>query len=129
MDFDERMLFEGNFEEASGRQGMDSLLRSGLAFTGLVCANDEMAAGAMDRAREHGLHIPDDISIIGFDNVFFSRYLNPKLSSIGCQIDEMGRMAARCVLKTVYGARNIHIQNQFKPSLELRASVKSRQTA
>jgi hypothetical protein len=41
----------------------------------------------------------------------------------------MGRMAARCVLKTVYGVRNIHIQNQFKPSLELRASVKSRQTA
>jgi len=129
MDFDERMLFEGNFEEASGRQGMDSLLRSGLPFTGLVCANDEMAAGAMDQAHEHGLHIPDDISIIGFDNVFFSRYLNPKLSSIGCQIDEMGRMAAHCVLKTVYGARNIHIQNQFKPSLELRASVKSRQTA
>jgi LacI family transcriptional regulator len=124
--FDGQLLFEGNFEESSGRQGMTSLLQSGRSFTGLVCANDEMAAGAMDVAREQGMKIPDDVSIIGFDNVFFSRYLTPKLSSISCRIDEMGRMAARCVLKTMYGEEQLSIQNEFQPSLVLRASVKSR---
>jgi len=123
---DERLLYEGDFEEASGRAAMEKLLQSGIPFTGIVCANDEMAAGAMDTARAWGLSIPDDISVIGFDNVEFTNYLNPKLSSIGCRIEEMGIMAARCVLKYAYGESDLEIRNTFEPHLVLRESVKSR---
>lgn len=123
---DERLFYEGDFEEASGRAAMEYLLQSGIPFTGIVCANDEMAAGAMDTARTLGLSVPDDISVIGFDNVEFTNYLNPKLSSIGCRIDEMGIMAARCVLKYAYGESDLEIINTFEPHLVLRESVKSR---
>jgi LacI family transcriptional regulator len=126
IEVDERLVFEGDFEEASGRQAMNHFLKLGLSLTGVVCANDEMAAGVMDTARSKGLKIPDDISVIGFDNVDFTTYLNPKLTSIDCRIDEMGQMAARCVLKNAYGESDLEIQNTFEPNLVLRESVKSR---
>ncbi|MGA9574760.1 MAG: LacI family DNA-binding transcriptional regulator [Lysobacterales bacterium] len=124
--YNEQLTFEGTFEESSGRAAMRYLLQLGIPFTGLVSANDEMAAGAMDTAREAGLKIPDDLSIIGFDNVSFSRFLHPKLSSIDCRIDEMGQMAARCVLKNMYGQTDLEVQNSFEPKLILRESVKNR---
>ncbi len=123
---DEKLIVEGDFEEASGRVAMTKLLSLSMPFTGVVCANDEMAAGAMDTARKQGLNVPTDISIIGYDNVNFTRYLHPKLSSIGCRIREMGQMAARCVLKNAYGQTDLEIQNTFKPRLVLRDSIKSR---
>ena len=124
--FDEKLVVEGDFEEASGRAAMLQLLSLNVPFTGVVCANDEMAAGAMDTARKQGLKVPDDISVIGYDNVNFTHYLHPKLSSIGCRISEMGQMAARSVLKNAYGRTDLEIQNSFKPRLVLRDSIKSR---
>ncbi len=126
LEFDERLVFEGDFEAASGREGLQYLLQSGQEFTGLICANDEMAAGAMESAHQQGLRIPDDLSVIGFDNVFFTRFLNPQLSSVGCRIDEMGQMAARTILKRVYGEENLVIQNRFEPEVIMRASVGGR---
>ena len=124
--FNEKLIAEGDFEEASGRVAMTQLVSLGIPFTGVVCANDEMAAGAMDTARKQQLNVPNDISIIGYDNVNFTHYLHPKLSSIGCRIREMGQMAARCVLKNAYGQTDLEIQNSFKPRLVLRDSIKSR---
>ena len=126
VEMDERLLFEGDFEEASGRQAMKYFLQQDIPFTATVCANDEMAAGAMDTARSQGLVIPDDMSVIGYDDVDFTHYLHPRLSSIGCRINEMGLMAARCVMKNAYGEKDLEIQNTFEPNLVLRESVKSR---
>jgi len=124
--FDPRLLAEGNFEEASGRSGMEHLIQSGVSFSGLVCANDEMAAGAIRVAREHGLHIPEDLSVVGFDNVFFTRYMHPELTTIAYPIEKMGQMAARCVLRDVYGKTGQEIQARFEPELLRRASVSDR---
>lgn len=121
--FDPLLLVEGDYEEASGRDGMEQLLQKNIPFTGLVCANDEMAAGAIWVAREHGMNIPDDLSVIGFDNVFFTRYMHPQLSTIGYPIDTMGQMAARCVLRDVYAKTDLDIQLYFEPELVRRASI------
>jgi LacI family transcriptional regulator len=126
LDFDERLAFEGTFEEESGREGINYLLNQKQPFTGLVCANDEMAAGAMDSARSQGLSIPGDLSVMGYDDVAFARFLNPQLSSVNCRIEEMGQMAARAVLKHAYAKKNLDIQNNFKPHVILRASLSSR---
>ena len=123
LDFNRELLAEGNYEEASGRQGMRRLLQQEIPFTGLVCANDEMAAGAIKVAQQRGMTIPDDLSIIGFDNVFFTTYMNPTLSTVHYPIDVMGRMAARCVLRDVYGRNGMDIQNRFEPIVVRRAST------
>mgnify|MGYP000867846300 CR=1 FL=1 len=121
--FNQQLVVEGDYEESSGRSGMQQLLNAGIPFTGLVCANDVMAAGAIEIARENGVIIPDEISIVGFDNVFFTRYMHPKLSTIDYPIDTMGRMAARCVLRDVYGKTDPDIQYRFEPTLVRRDSI------
>jgi LacI family transcriptional regulator len=123
LSFDERLLVEGDFEESSGRKGMKKLLDQNVPFTGLVCANDVMAAGAMAVARQQGMAIPGDLSVVGFDNVFFTRYMNPQLSTVEYPIGEMGRMAARCVLRDVYGKSGTDIRNRFEPKLVQRDSI------
>jgi LacI family transcriptional regulator len=123
VEFDESRVVEGDYQEETGRQGMRRLLQRGIEFSALVCANDEMAAGAIAVARENNLVIPDDLSVIGFDNVFFTRYMHPALSTINYPIDIMGRMAARCVLRDFYGTRGLEIQNRFEPKLVRRATT------
>ncbi len=121
--YDQQMVVEGDYEESSGRKGMKQLLQRKAHFTGLVCGNDEMAAGAIGYAREHGLSIPADLSVVGFDNVFFTRYMHPQLSTVDYPIEKMGQMAARCVLRDVYGKTDDDIQCRFEPRLVERASI------
>lgn len=124
VEFDARLMVEGNFQEDGGIRGMQRLLETGRPFSALVCANDEMAAGAVGVAREKGIDIPDELSIMGFDNMFFTRYFRPQLSTVNFPIREIGQMAARCALKLVYGQQQIEIQNMFEPSLVMRHSIK-----
>ncbi|QGX41541.1 LacI family DNA-binding transcriptional regulator [Permianibacter aggregans] len=124
--FDAALMREGDFESASGAQAMSELLKAGKKFTAVVCGNDEMACGAMNTARDAGLQLPEDLSIIGFDNVIMSRYTFPHLSTIDYPIGEMGRMAAKWVLKNIYQQDDIDIIHHFEPSLILRDSVKAK---
>ena len=121
--FDAKLMVEGDYHELGGSSAMNELLGRGLPFTAIVCANDEMAAGAMDAARARGLSIPDDMSFVGFDNAPLARYLYPKLTTVNYPVAEMGRMAARWVLRNVYEDDGVVIQNVFEPTLVERASA------
>ncbi len=121
--FDENLYFIGDFKETGGRDGIKQLLSNPKPFTALVCANDEMASGAMTYAREHGIALPNDLSIIGYDNIIFSRHIYPKLTTIDNPVYEMGHMAAKLVLKNVYKQKDIEIKHSFEPTLISRDSI------
>jgi len=121
--FDERLLVEGNYRETGGSDAMTRLLQQGVPFSAVVCANDETAVGAMDVIRASGLSIPDEMSIVGFDNAPLSRYLYPKLSTVDNPIGEMGSMAAHWVLQNIYDREGAEIQHVIEPRLVIRAST------
>ena len=122
--FDERLLYEGDFHETGGSRALNHLLGTGIPFTAVVCANDESAAGAMSAAHDRGLKLPDELSIVGFDDAPISRYVYPKLSTVHYPITDMGHMAARWVLKNVYQQENLDVrQRVFKPNFVDRDSV------
>ncbi len=123
IEFDRRLMVEGDYHEIGGGRALDTLLERGIPFSAVICANDEMAAGAMESARAHGLRLPEDLSIAGFDNAPLARYLYPKLSTIDYPIADMGRMAARWVLSEVYGHDLPPIQHMFEPEVIERAST------
>ncbi|WND03582.1 LacI family DNA-binding transcriptional regulator [Temperatibacter marinus] len=123
---DDDLVFEGDYHEDSGYLGMKQILETKKPFTGVACANDEMAAGAMRAIREAGITIPDDISIVGFDNIIFTRFMSPKLTTIHFPIDAMGKMAAQLVMKRLYGMEmKDPVQYQFDPTLIERESIRS----
>ena len=124
--FDERLLHEGDYHETGGTEALLHLFDKGLPFTAVVCANDEMAAGAMAAAHDRGLKLPDELSIVGFDDAPISRYVYPKLSTVHYPIRDMSRMAARWVLKNVYRQGELAAQRVFEPNFVARDSVSAR---
>lgn len=119
----ENLIYEGDYQESGGQEGMQYLLKQRAKFSAVFCANDEMAAGAMSAARDLGLSLPKDLSIMGFDNVKYAEYVYPKLSTINYPVGQMASMAAKWVLKTVYNNKNLEVENHFEPSLVERESV------
>ncbi|MEP1743496.1 MAG: LacI family DNA-binding transcriptional regulator [Kangiellaceae bacterium] len=122
--YSERLFFEGDYSEKAGVNGLSHLLKQGEDFTGLVCANDYMASGAMTMAREEKLQLPEQLSIVGFDNIIFAAHLYPKLSTINYPLGRMARATAHWVLKNVYKQKNLaEIQNLFEPEFIARDSI------
>lgn len=122
--FDKRQLYEGDYSEATGNLAALALLDRSIPMTALVCANDEMAAGALDAIRSRGRNVPEDISVVGFDNARWTRFLYPKLTTVDNPVGEMSRMASHWVLHHVYGEEDLEIRNQFEPKLITRESVR-----
>ncbi|KTF14288.1 LacI family DNA-binding transcriptional regulator [Pseudoalteromonas sp. 10-33] len=121
--FDESLYYVGDFKETGGSDGLRHFIQHKAQITALVCANDEMASGAMKYAREHGFNLPKDLAIIGFDNVIFTNYLYPTLTTIDNPVPEMGRAAANLVLKDIYKKSGITVNQVFEPKLILRDST------
>ncbi len=103
--FDPRLVAEGDFNEASGVQAVNRLIDSGAAFTALFCANDQMAHGAYLALFRRGLRIPDDVSVVGFDDLQASSYMLPPLTTIRQSVLAMGECSARALLQMIDGQR------------------------
>ena len=80
--YNPNLVREGDFETHSGFNQMKSLLDSGEKFSAVFVASDAVALGAYDAIRSAGLTIPDDISVVGFDDIPLSSYASPKLTTV-----------------------------------------------
>ena len=121
--FEDKLYFEGDFKERGGIEGLKYFINNKQDFSALVCANDEMASGSITYAREQGFSLPEELSIIGFDNMNFARHTYPTLTTIDNPVNLMGHMAAKLVLKNVYKKKHISIKHFFEPTLITRDSV------
>lgn len=117
------LLYQGDYTESSGYEGFKQLHNDNKTFSALICANDEMATGAMVSAREQGIALPEQLSIMGFDNIFFTRHVYPPLTTINYPINDMGTMAANWMLNELYQKNTLPLQTLFKPELVIRNSV------
>ncbi|GBL05395.1 LacI family DNA-binding transcriptional regulator [Glaciecola sp. KUL10] len=112
----------GDYSEKSGSDAISAFIEKGYRPSILICANDEMASGAMKRARELEIDIPKELSIIGYDNTSFTKYLHPELTTVENPIGKMGKMAAKLILNLAYDQKNV-IHNRFEPEMVIRNSV------
>ncbi len=87
--FYDELIVEGNFQSDGGEVAMERLLSLKFPPTAVFCFNDEMAIGAMKAARNHGLKIPDDISVCGFDDIEWASHAIPPLSTVHVPIEEI----------------------------------------
>lgn len=101
--YDPALVAPGAFHEHSGMQAVNRLLDSGQRFTGLFAANDQMAAGASLALHRHGLRVPQDVSVVGYDDLPGSLYAVPPLTSVHQPVQELGRLAATALLDLLAG--------------------------
>lgn len=117
------LVAEGDFNEPTGIQGMQQLLKHVPELTAVVCGNDQMASGAIDVLRQHNIRLPEQVSVIGFDDATFAYYLFPKLSTVHYPVQDMGEMAANWVMKRVYKLKTPPLLQIFEPYVVLRDSI------
>ena len=127
--FNERLVVEGNFQEYGGQQAATKLLlrappgEGGL--TAIFAANDQTAAGALRSLRERGVRVPTDVSLIGYDDIIFARFLEPELTTVRQPLRAMGRATAELALAALRGGvtASKEVQRRFEPTLIQRSSV------
>ncbi len=87
--------FQGDFTERSGYEAAQQIIHSGELPEAVFCANDQMAMGFLRAMREHRLRCPDDILLVGFDDIILARYIQPSLSTVRVARTLWGATAAQ----------------------------------
>ncbi len=87
-------LYQGDFTEASGYRAAREMIASGDLPEAVFCANDQMAIGFLNGVRESGLRVPQDIALVGFDDIPVARYLQPPLTTVHVSRTDWGAQAA-----------------------------------
>jgi LacI family transcriptional regulator len=105
--FDPALVAEGGFFEASGLQAVSELLAARKRFTAIFAANDQMAVGAALGLSRNALRVPEDVSLIGYDDLASSLYSNPPLSSIHQSAYELGQQAVEVLLQMLAGEKPV----------------------
>jgi LacI family transcriptional regulator len=103
IEYNEDLVVWGDFSEEGGRLAVKELVANSHGFSAVFCANDQTAYGAILGLKESGLNVPDDVSVIGFDDLPLSTYYNPPLTTIKQPIYETGIKLAQTLLGLVNG--------------------------
>ncbi len=101
--FDPALVAQGGFHEAGGLQAAGELLASRKRFTAVFAANDQMALGAALGLRRHAIRVPEDVSLMGYDDLLTSLYASPPLSTVHQSAYELGQLAADTLLQLMAG--------------------------
>ncbi|CPR18114.1 HTH-type transcriptional regulator GalR [Brenneria goodwinii] len=120
---DERLIARAAPDEVGGESAMTELLSHGGNMTAVVCYNDSMAAGALSVLSDNSINVPQDMSIVGFDDVLIARYLRPRLTTVHYPIAAMATQAAELAIALHKGKPLKETTNMFCPTLVRRHSV------
>jgi LacI family transcriptional regulator len=97
------LIIEGNFRRQSGVLAIDMLLLRGVAFSAIFAANDQMAHGARLGLYRRGLRVPEDLSLVGFDDDSAAAFMIPPLTTVRQPAVELGHEASRIILARLKG--------------------------
>jgi LacI family transcriptional regulator len=108
-----------------GYSAMKTLLARGEKFTALFAFNDVSAIGAIRALQEAGLTVPDDVSVLGFDDIYAAAYHNPALTTVKQPLFEMGRLAAKTLLDRLTNGSDTETPHELtvEPQLIIRSST------
>ena len=98
---DESLITHGGFTYDAGRRAAHDLLDRADRPTAIFAASDETALGVMEEARRRGIRVPEDLSIVGFDDTFLAARATPPLTTVAQPLVEMGRVAVRSLVQLI----------------------------
>jgi LacI family transcriptional regulator len=96
-----QLIVAGDFQESSGLLAVERLVESGQRFSAIFCANDLTAYGARLALYRRGIRVPEDISLVGFDDLHSSMYTTPPLTTVRQPLYEVGQCLGRAIVKMI----------------------------
>ncbi|UCH60939.1 MAG: LacI family DNA-binding transcriptional regulator [Anaerolineales bacterium] len=122
LSLNDELVGYGDFSPESGYAAMMELLGRDVRFTAAFIASDEVALGAQAAIRECGLRVPDDIALVGFDDLPLSRYMDPPLTTISVPAVQLARQASTLLIKLLKGEKFYERHVVLKSPLHVRES-------
>jgi LacI family transcriptional regulator len=119
--YDEALVEEGAFDAASGERAANALLER-TSFTAMFVASDVLALGATNALREADRSVPDDVSVIGFDDIALAAYFDPPLTTVRLPAFELGQAAGRALLDRI-ADRAVALRTLLPTELVVRGST------
>jgi LacI family transcriptional regulator, repressor for deo operon, udp, cdd, tsx, nupC, and nupG len=118
-------VYEGDFTEQVGREALPYFLSLNDPPTAIFCANDQIALGVLNAAHEQHIRVPDELSVIGFDDMKFASFFSPPLTTIRQKIDDIGRLAGQLIIDIVEGCITAPQKIILAPQLIVRSSCRN----
>jgi LacI family transcriptional regulator len=112
----------GDFSFEGGSHAAHALLASGVPFSAVFAANDQMAMAAISTFSAHGLRLPDAVSVVGYDDSDLAPYTTPSLSTVRIPITEVTRNGCRHLINRCYGTE-LPVRKDFQPRMVWRDSI------
>jgi LacI family transcriptional regulator len=125
IDEDPALVFEGTFAQSDGYNGGLYFLSLPNPPTAVFASNDIMAMGVMDAAREKGMHIPDDLSLVGFDDIHQAAEVHPALTTVRQPLEKMGRVASQMLLEMIRDPGTLRDRVELPTDLVIRDSCRA----
>lgn len=113
---------DGCFDLTRGYEAMNKILNTNKIPTALFTASDRMAHGAYKAIQEYGLSIPEDISIVSFDDIEMSEFVTPPLTTVRVHKEEMGRVAVKLLIQRMEGSISLPLTSYLPTELIVRNS-------
>ncbi len=98
-----KLVKQGDFSSEMGYDKTVELIESKVHFSALFAANDQTAYGAIKALHDHGIRVPEDVSVIGFDDLPTSKFFTPALTTLRQPIEEIGVVCAKSILSLLNG--------------------------
>jgi DNA-binding LacI/PurR family transcriptional regulator len=103
--FDPNLVVTGEFDEDIAFAATQTLLASGIQFDAIFSGDDDSSMGVYHALKMNNRLIPDEIAVVGFDDVQYSRYISPALTTVHAPIEEVGREAVRQLIRLLHGGQ------------------------
>ncbi|MBY6196263.1 substrate-binding domain-containing protein [Vibrio hangzhouensis] len=117
-------VIESDFECDGGAKSLDTLIARGQLPTSIFVCNDMMAMGVINAAHSKGIKVPDDLSVIGYDDIHIAKYMTPSLTTIHQPKYRLGKAAVETLLAKIEKTTLASDVVQLEPTLIVRDSVK-----
>ena len=120
--FDQTLVKQGDFTFEGGYRAMKEFLQEESGIRAIFASNDIMAIGAMVAIKEHGLRIPEDIALVGYDDIPEASYTTPSLTTIKLPKIELGKTAVKILVNHLNGKKQVALKRVLSTELVVRQS-------
>lgn len=121
--YDPALCYEGKYTTEWGYEGIMEVLGNGIAFDGIFCGNDMIAIGAIKALHEKGLKVPQDVGVLGFDNIYMATVVTPNLTTVSQPNYQMGYKAAELLIGIISNPSTAVSEIELKTELIIREST------
>ncbi len=101
--YDPKLVAAGGFNRTQAKTAIQSWLVDGLEFDAIFAGDDEAAIGVLDALTSAGKRVPEDVAVVGFDDIYLAQYLNPPLTTVQAPTEQVGSVATKQLVRQIRG--------------------------